>query len=66
MRNVRDADLACLDPGVNRLMNPHIYHVSLSDNLRALKQNLIAAARMPAPGAVPAALAGVQTREEAR
>jgi nicotinate phosphoribosyltransferase len=45
MRVVRDADLASLDPGVKRLMNPHIYHVSLSENLWALKQKLIAEAR---------------------
>jgi nicotinate phosphoribosyltransferase len=42
MRAARDSDLEHLDPGVKRLMNPHIYHVSLSDNLWALKQKLIA------------------------
>ena len=45
MRVVRDTDLNCLDPGVKRLMNPHIYHVSLSEGLWALKQELIAEAR---------------------
>jgi nicotinate phosphoribosyltransferase len=45
MRVVRDVDLACLDPGVKRLMNPHIYHVSLSESLWVLKQKLIAEAR---------------------
>jgi len=44
MRAARDADLARLDPGVKRLMNPHIYHVSLSDDLWHLKQKLIAEA----------------------
>jgi nicotinate phosphoribosyltransferase len=48
MRACREADLAQLDPGVKRLMNPHIYHVSLSQRLWGLKQSLIGAAR---PGA---------------
>jgi nicotinate phosphoribosyltransferase len=34
-----------LDPGIRRLVNPHIYHVSLSQELWELKQNLIAEAR---------------------
>jgi nicotinate phosphoribosyltransferase len=42
MRRVREADVDCLDPGVRRLMNPHIYHVSLTDRLYRLKQELIA------------------------
>mgnify|MGYP000889423972 CR=1 FL=1 len=33
--------LARLDPGVKRLINPHIYHVSLSDALWRVKQDLI-------------------------
>ena len=48
MRVVRDADLERLDPGVKRLMNPHVYHVSLSENLWDLKQKLITEARMGA------------------
>jgi nicotinate phosphoribosyltransferase len=48
MRACREADLSQLDPGVKRLMNPHIYHVSLSQRLWGLKQSLIGAAR---PGA---------------
>ena len=44
MRAARDADLDRLDPGVKRLMNPHIYHVSLSENLWKLKQRLMAEA----------------------
>jgi nicotinate phosphoribosyltransferase len=55
MRAVRDADLERLDPGVKRLMNPHIYHVSLSEKLWDLKQALIAVARPPNPGDSPAA-----------
>ena len=38
----RSADLARLDPGVRRLVNPHTYHVSLSPELSDLKQDLIA------------------------
>ncbi len=49
MRACREADLAQLDPGVKRLMNPHIYHVSLSQRLWALKQELIGAARANTP-----------------
>jgi nicotinate phosphoribosyltransferase len=37
----RLADVERLDPGVRRLMNPHIYHVSLSQRLWNLKQELI-------------------------
>lgn len=43
MRQQRDADLQKLDPGVRRLMNPHIYHVSLTERLWKYKQNLIEA-----------------------
>lgn len=41
-RTRRTADLARLDPGVRRLVNPHTYHVSLSPELSDLKQDLIA------------------------
>jgi len=41
MRERRRADVQRLDPGVKRLMNPHIYHVSLSERLWNLKQELI-------------------------
>jgi nicotinate phosphoribosyltransferase len=44
MRARRKADIARLDPGVRRLMNPHIYHVSLTERLWNLKQRLIASA----------------------
>lgn len=41
MRDLRRADLAYLDPGVKRLMYPHIYHVSLSEKLWETKERLI-------------------------
>ena len=41
MRERRDRDLAKLHPGVLRLVNPHIYHVSLSEPLHQLKQEMI-------------------------
>jgi nicotinate phosphoribosyltransferase len=41
MRARRQADVERLDAGVRRLMNPHIYHVSLSQPLWDLKQDLI-------------------------
>jgi nicotinate phosphoribosyltransferase len=41
MRKVRDRDLERLDPGVKRIMFPHIYHVSLTQRLWDLKQDLI-------------------------
>jgi nicotinate phosphoribosyltransferase len=34
--------VARLDPGVRRLVNPHIYHVSLTERLFALKEALVA------------------------
>ncbi|NLN69976.1 MAG: nicotinate phosphoribosyltransferase [Chloroflexi bacterium] len=45
MQTLRQADIAHLDPGVLRIMNPHIYHVSLSLKLWDLKQSLIKKAR---------------------
>jgi nicotinate phosphoribosyltransferase len=45
MRKIRRADIKRLDPGVRRIMYPHIYHVSLSQQLWDLKQNLIHSAR---------------------
>jgi nicotinate phosphoribosyltransferase len=41
MRERRRADVERLDPGVKRLVNPHIYHVSLTERLWDLKQELI-------------------------
>lgn len=45
MRKQRDRDMDRLDPGVKRLMYPHHYHVSLTENLWDLKQKLIEEAR---------------------
>ncbi len=45
MRETRQKDIDHLDPGVLRIMNPHIYHVSLSAKLWDLKQSLIKKAR---------------------
>lgn len=44
MRARREEDLSKLDPGVKRIMNPHIYHVSLTEKLWDLKQSLIQSA----------------------
>ena len=45
MRERRQEDVERLDPGVRRLMNPHMYHVSLTEQLWDLKQELIQSAR---------------------
>jgi len=45
IREMRQADVARLDPGVRRLVNPHMYHVSLSQKLWELKQQMIHAAK---------------------
>jgi nicotinate phosphoribosyltransferase len=44
IRARREADIERLYPGVCRLVNPHHYHVSLTQRLWDLKQELIAAA----------------------
>ncbi len=44
LRQRRIADLERLDDGVRRLMNPHIYHVSLTERLWNLKRELIESA----------------------
>lgn len=41
IREQRQQDLNRLNDGVKRLINPHIYHVSLSDRLWKLKQRMI-------------------------
>ncbi|RME39267.1 MAG: nicotinate phosphoribosyltransferase [Thermoflexia bacterium] len=41
IRRQRQADLERLDAGVKRLINPQIYHVSLTERLWNLKQELI-------------------------
>ena len=35
------ADVEALDPGVRRLVNPHTYHVSITDELFDLRQRLL-------------------------
>ena len=37
IRAARLRDVEALDPGIRRLVNPHIYHVSLSEKLWNLK-----------------------------
>ncbi len=44
IRAQRQADVARLDPGVRRLVNPHLYHVSLTQRLWDLKQELLRSA----------------------
>jgi nicotinate phosphoribosyltransferase len=51
IRALRQADMERLDPGVKRLMNPHIYHVSLTEKMWQIKQKLIASMRAGLPGA---------------
>jgi nicotinate phosphoribosyltransferase len=41
MRSLRVSDIERLDAGVKRLINPHIYHVSLTDRLWTMKEELI-------------------------
>lgn len=41
IRSQRKLDLDRLDTGIRRLVNPHIYHVSLTENLWDLKNELI-------------------------
>jgi nicotinate phosphoribosyltransferase len=43
-RGLRIADLDRLDPGVKRLVNPHVYHVSITRRLAELKARLTAEA----------------------
>jgi len=44
-RKRRVADLERLHPGVKRLVNPHVYHVSITRRLAELKAGLISEAR---------------------
>jgi nicotinate phosphoribosyltransferase len=45
MRTRRQRDLERLDPGVRRLVNPHIYHVSMTRAMKELRQGLIDGAK---------------------
>jgi nicotinate phosphoribosyltransferase len=47
IRARRRADLELLDPGVRRLINPHVYHVSLTERLWNLKVDSVEEARGP-------------------
>lgn len=47
IRKLRKQDVERLDSGVRRIVNPHIYHVSLSQKLWDLKQTLITSAGKP-------------------
>jgi nicotinate phosphoribosyltransferase len=49
IRELRRSDMERLDPGVKRLMNPHIYHVSLSEKMWQRKQKLVALMRAGLP-----------------
>ncbi len=44
LRARRISDLGRLDPGVRRLVNPHIYHVSLTPGMKQLQRDLVAEA----------------------
>jgi nicotinate phosphoribosyltransferase len=46
LRQQRSDDVERLDAGIRRLVNPHIYHVSLTQALWDLKQRLIADAHL--------------------
>jgi nicotinate phosphoribosyltransferase len=46
LREKRNEDLSKLDTGVKRLINPHLYHVSISKKLWDLKQDLITEAKI--------------------
>jgi nicotinate phosphoribosyltransferase len=41
IRKKREEDMQFLYPGVKRIMNPHHYHVSLTEKLWSLKQDLV-------------------------
>jgi nicotinate phosphoribosyltransferase len=57
IRQRRRADLERLDPGVKRLVNPHRYHVSLTERLWKQKQQMIEEA-VQGPSAAGAAPSG--------
>jgi len=41
LRKVREADVESLDSGVKRLINPHVYHVSITEKLWNEKHSLL-------------------------
>lgn len=52
IRERRVHDLERLDSGVRRLVNPHIYHVSLTSKMKQLQLDLVAEATGAGPGPV--------------
>ena len=44
LRQRRANDLLRLDPGVRRLVNPHIYHVSVTKSMKKLQRDLVSEA----------------------
>jgi nicotinate phosphoribosyltransferase len=52
MRKRREADIERLDQGIRRLVNPHIYHVSLTERLWNLKQEMVESMKEKLPAAV--------------
>ena len=44
LRGRRTTDLERLDPGVRRLVNPHIYHVSLTGRMKRLQRQMVESA----------------------
>jgi nicotinate phosphoribosyltransferase len=49
MRKQRKADTDRLDPGIKRLISPHRYHVSLSEKLWNLKQEMVSSMKSRRP-----------------
>lgn len=49
LRARRINDLDRLDSGVKRLINPHVYHVSLTEKLKALQRRLVSEALANSP-----------------
>jgi nicotinate phosphoribosyltransferase len=45
LRSRRLEDLSRLDVGVRRLINPHLYHVSVTEHVKAIQNELVAKAR---------------------
>ena len=39
-RAIRNADLSVLDPGVRRIVDPHVYHVSVTSRMRNLQERV--------------------------
>jgi nicotinate phosphoribosyltransferase len=50
LRSRRIEDLGRLDVGVKRLINPHLYHVSVTEHVKAIQNDLVARARSTATG----------------